>query len=255
MSDWLDPVRVGLDRRAKPIAVFIRDDDAGWADDRLYPLVDVVQGLELPVDVAAIPTAVSRALARELRRIVDASSGRVAVHQHGFAHVNHEPSGRMCEFGSSRPAAQQRDDIAAGRRKLEDMFGGPLANIFTPPWNRCTATTADVLVELGFDVLSRDASTPLFGISGLGELPVHIDWSGRRGISTGATALGQLIGHAIESATQPLGIMLHHAVMTPEERQLLRDLLALVSNHRMARVLSMLECFVEYCVNRSSGSE
>ena len=38
----------------------------------------------------------------------------VAVHQHGFAHENHEPQGRKCEFGPSRSRVAQRRDIAAG---------------------------------------------------------------------------------------------------------------------------------------------
>jgi predicted deacetylase len=254
MGDWLDPVRAGLDGRITPTMIFMRDDDAGWADEQLYQLLEIVQDRELPLDVAAIPAAVTPALARALSDAIDGMDGRVAVHQHGFSHVNHESTGRKSEFGPSRAEAQQRADIVAGRRKLEDAFGARLADIFTPPWNRCTETTANVLVELGFDLLSRDASAPAFGISGLGELPVDLDWSGRRGASVGPIAWGQSIGRAIASAAQPVGLMLHHAVMTDEDRRLLRELLAVVARHPMARVLSMLQCFVEDCLARSSGS-
>lgn len=253
MSEWLDPVRLGLDARATPITFFLRDDDAGWADEHLYELLHVVQSAGLPVDLAVIPTAVTPALARELGHAIDASDGRVAVHQHGFRHANHESTGRKCEFGPSRPLAQQREDIAAGRRKLEDAIGAPLANIFTPPWNRCTAATATALVELGCQLLSCDAGAPLFGIRELGELPVHLDWSGRHGVSTGAIAWGHSIGRAVESATQPVGIMLHHAVMTSEDRRLLADLLAVLAAHPMARVRPMLHCFLEHRDARSSS--
>ena len=55
--------------------VFLRDDDAGWADGRLLALLDVLSasspprpdpGRGVPVDVAVIPDAVGPALAREL---------------------------------------------------------------------------------------------------------------------------------------------------------------------------------------------
>ena len=45
------------------------------------------------------------------------------MHQHGYAHVNHEPEGRKCQFGASRSAAEQSDDIAAGRELLGSQAG------------------------------------------------------------------------------------------------------------------------------------
>jgi len=65
---WLEPVRDALDNAGAPVPVFIRDDDAGWDDERLIGLLDLLAGLELPVDLAAIPTEVGRALAREIGR-------------------------------------------------------------------------------------------------------------------------------------------------------------------------------------------
>jgi hypothetical protein len=251
---WLDPVRAALDGRSAAVTFFIRDDDAGWTNDRLFRLLDLARWHRLPIDVAAIPVATKASLAAELRRAAEESGGSVAVHQHGYSHVNHEATGRKCEFGESRSVERQRRDIVDGRRRLEDVLGTPLASIFTPPWNRCTVRTAAVLAELGYRLLSCDVSAPAFGVEGLGELPVRLDWSGRHGIRNGAAAWSTTIADAITAAAEPVGLMLHHAVMTTEDRRLLSELLTVIAAHPMARVRSMLDCHSDWRNPRSCGA-
>jgi len=228
MSAWLDPVRAALDAVPSRVAFFLRDDDAGWEDQKLCRLLDLVTYFHVAIDVAAIPTAISPSLAVELRAFLTAGTPFVAVHQHGFAHANHEPDGRNCEFGASRPRERQRQDLTEGRERLQDTLGRALPPIFTPPWNRCTRDTAECLVELGFQVLSRDLSAEPFGLAPLDELPVCLDWSGRRGAGIGAVYRGEAIARRIASG-QPVGIMLHHAVMTADDRRMLTDLLRLLT--------------------------
>src|SRR5262249_32889175 len=129
----VEPLRWALDALPAPVTFFFRDDDIGWDDDRLLDLLDILGHHSLPVDLAAPPAAISIDLARTLRARAEASPELVAVHQHGFAHVNHEPEGRKCEFGPSRSAADQRRDIDCGRRRLADVFGPIVQPIFTPP--------------------------------------------------------------------------------------------------------------------------
>jgi hypothetical protein len=239
---WLDPVRACLDRRPQPLTMFVRDDDAGWDDDRLFALLDVIEARALPIDLAAIPMAMTLALGRALAARAAASGGRITVHQHGYSHANHEPTGRKCEFGGSRTFAQQRDDIAEGRRRLADAVGGLERRLFTPPWNRCSAATAEALVELGFDVLSRDRTAAPLNQPKLRELPVHLDWTGRRGAAIGPAAWGRAIADAIAApAGDTVGLMLHHAVMSADDRQLLGGLLDLVAAHPSVAVKPMLE--------------
>jgi len=242
MGHWLDPVRGALDHVPSPVTLFVRDDDVGWSDERLYRLLDITRYLKVPIDLAAIPDAVGPTLARELRHAMAGADNIVSAHQHGFAHVNHEATGRKAEFGPSRPAARQRQDIAAGRMKLQDRLGVALPPIFTPPWNRCTATTAAALVELGFQLLSRNASAPALPEVGLEELPVHLDWSGRRGARRGAEGWGATIASCIAAADGPLGLELHHAAMAGDDRKLLSELLALFTTHENMRVRSMAQC-------------
>src|SRR5262249_26687005 len=175
-QNWLDPVSRALDALHHPAKIFFRDDDAGWSDERLFQLLDIFAKHGLPLDVAAIPMAVTSRVAQELCRRMTARPESIRVHQHGYAHVNHESAGKKCEFGSARDYFSQRSDIANGKSLLADLLGFAPEPIFTPPWNRCTTITARCLLELGFKVISRDAQAAPLGISGLIELPIEIDW-------------------------------------------------------------------------------
>jgi predicted deacetylase len=239
VSAWLDPLRRALDEAAHPVEVFFRDDDAGWAYDALRAVMDRFAAAGVPLDVAVIPAALTRRLTAELARRVADGGGLVALHQHGWAHTNHEPTGRSCEFGPSRSAADQRADVARGAAVLREAFGVVDAPVFVPPWNRCTATTASVLAELGLAVLSRDSTaTPLPG-STVPELPVTADWFGkRRGVRVDREGRGELLAAAARER-RPLGVMLHHAVMADPDLEDLGDLLRVVVASPAVRLRTM----------------
>jgi predicted deacetylase len=219
MVRWLDLVAAALDEAPAPVPVFFRDDDAGWATDRLRALVDRFERHGLSLDLAVIPQALRPGLARELR--ARAGDG-LALHQHGLAHVNHEPEGRKIEFGPSRSREAQRRDIEAGRRLLRERLGDAVEPIFTPPWNRCTAVTGLCLAELGFSVLSREARAEPLGIPELRELPVSLDWSR---LSPRAFA------ESFAAAAAPVGVMFHHAEMDDAEMDRADELLGLLAAH------------------------
>ncbi len=238
MSTWLTPLRAALDEADRPVTLFFRDDDAGWDDDRLDGLLDVFVRHAAPIDLAAIPTAMTARLARGLSRRPQALVG---IHQHGYAHANHERAGRSCEFGPGRSREAQLGDIAHGRALLRRRLGAQLQPIFTPPWNRCTSDTAECLVALGIDAISRDRTAGALAVPGLQELPVQVDWlARRRGERLGRAAVGeQLAARAREP--QPLGVMLHHAEMGADDLRALDELLGLVADHERARCRSMAE--------------
>jgi len=170
----------------------------------------------------------------------DRDGKAVHLHQHWGAHINHERTGRKCEFGASRSADQQREDIAAGRRRLCDLVGDRLEPIFTPPWNRCTDATVQCLLDLGFELLSRDV-TAATGAEPIDELPVTLDWTGRRGAAAGAFDWGIAIAESIRASRRPIGLMLHHAVMSSVDREMVGALLDLLTSHDAVRFASMLE--------------
>ena len=255
MTGWTDPVIAALERAPSVAEWFFRDDDAGWADARLSALVDVFDRGGTMLDLAAIPAAVSRELASSLRHLVQ--SGAVAVHQHGWAHVNHQPAGRRSEFGSARAPEDQLDDLRRGRALLSDLLYGAVLPVFTPPWNRCEDRTVSMLEEVGLTALSCDVTAPCRNLPGVAEVPVHVDWS-RCWREGGPSRLGTELCRAVdtlrspsaqgdgtgstqagEEALPPIGVMLHHAVMTDEELVALARLLGALSAHPTASLTSM----------------
>jgi hypothetical protein len=241
MTAWLDPLRQALDESDMPIDFFFRDDDVGWTNDEFRALLACFRGHSVPLDIAVIPAALTGEFADEICAIHDQAPALVGIHQHGFSHTNHEVLGRKCEFGISRTHQDQYRDIQLGRTKLEAMFGSALDPIFTPPWNRCTEITGKCLHELGFCVLSRDATAPPLEVSGLKELPISIDWLGKKnGERLSFQSLGTLIANTVQHK-QHVGIMLHHELMNADERELLDDLLFLLSTHRQAHCKLMAQ--------------
>jgi predicted deacetylase len=229
---WLDPVRAVLDDAAVPRPLFFRDDDAGWDDHRLFLLLDVFRREDVAVDVAVIPAALDRRAARELRaRHLD---GLLHLHQHGFVHVDHQPDGRKCEFGTARSADEQAGDLARGWAFLSERLRDAVEPVFTPPWNRCEQSTVDALAGLGFSVLSRDHTAAPLNVGAMREVPVTVDWcgrgtAGRWDLHERARRLAaSLAGH------RTTGVMLHHAVIDDDDRAAVAELVSLVGRHPTA---------------------
>jgi peptidoglycan/xylan/chitin deacetylase (PgdA/CDA1 family) len=234
-----DALMQALDRASAPVRFFIRDDDAGWDDDRLAALLDTTAAAGVPIDLAVIPDALTPGLNRQLQQRMDTQP--LGLHQHGCSHHNHEASGRKCEFGPSRPAQARQHDLQRGQRQLQRAFGARLDPIFTPPWNRCTDDTPAQLAALGFAALSRDAGAP--AQQALTELPIHTDWTREQRLAAeAATDASEKI--AVQMAryvggSHAVGLMLHHAVMDDDELAQLRALLQRWAAHPNARWVGM----------------
>jgi len=205
-----------LSERQAPVKVFFRNDDGGWADERLRELTNEFIEQDLPLDIAVIPDALSSESVDVIAALLDAGD-RVAIHQHGFSHVNHQVSGRSCEFGSDRNYEQQHRDIAAGQEKLANTFGTQVSPIFTPPWNRCTSDTAVALQSLGFQSLSRIINSEPIDRA-LPEKPVAVDWlKKRKGERLNTTELVDYISGLFNTDEEVIGVMLHHEHMDGRE--------------------------------------
>jgi hypothetical protein len=241
MHTGLSALLAALDAAPAPIRFFLRDDDAGWDDVSLMALLDRTERAEVPIDLAVIPKAADAMLAFKLCVRMNATPGLIGVHQHGYAHTNHEAVERKCEFGDARDADTQRKDLCEGRTQLLELFGTQLDPIFTPPWNRCSAATPTLLAELGFAALSRSRGAA--AQHALPELPVDVDWCKQRRLAAveGADGLEHI---ALELARRvqvggPVGLMLHHAEMNAPDLALLDTVLAATQHHPRARWLPM----------------
>ncbi len=235
---WLDEFNLALDQRELPIQFFFRNDDAGWADYRLFKLLDSFSKFEIPIDLAVIPQAIS-SQDKELYERVRASHGLIGVHQHGFSHNNHQIQGRKCEFGSDRSYTQQYLDIKLGKEMLIDHFGEQVDSIFTPPWNRCNQDTVNALIDLGFSTLSIDQTGKKLDYQKLQQLPIDIDWFKKhQGIRMNFIDIGQWIIQVLDKGER-VGVMLHHEAMDDTERDVLHQLLEIIYSHPMVECKRM----------------
>ena len=122
---------------------------------------------------------------------------------------------------------------------LARALGTRVEPVFTPPWNRCTAVTADVLADLGFAVLSRDSTATPLPEPRVREVPITVDWFGsRKGLRWTPYELADRMATAVRIGA-PVGIMLHHAVTDDGEFAALSALLALLTTHPSTRAISL----------------
>ena len=232
--DTLHTLLAALDAAPAPVAFFLRDDDAGWDDARLFALLDTTQSAGVPIDLAVIPQATSAALAASLYARKTSAPDLIGLHQHGFAHTNHEALERKCEFGRARSIDAQRSDLSAGRERLQGYFGAHLDPFFTPPWNRCSATTPALLAALGFSALSRSRGAE--PQQALPELPVDVDWCKQQrvarehGEADGSARIATELAQRV-TAGGPVGLMLHHAAMDDGDLALLATMLRATTRH------------------------
>lgn len=239
--DWVTPVRRALDERGTRLPMFVRDDDAGWADARLDALLHVAADAGCVVDLAVIPGTLDAARADWLLERWQRSAGRVRLHQHGWSHENHEPIGRKSEFGVSRPIEDIWLDLTRGRARMQAHLGEALDPVFTPPWNRCRTELGTLLLREGFTVLSRDRTAGTLDVPGLLECPVTVDWFAKeRGVRADREQWASRFGRAVREDAY-LGLMLHHAVTDADELKRIGALLGVLATHPQVRCLPLVQ--------------
>jgi predicted deacetylase len=134
-------------------------------------------------------------------------------HQHGRRHHNFEPAGKKQEFGPARSPEAIRASLVKGRDRLRHLQGDAFQPAFTPPWNRCSATTLSALLELGFPIVSRSRGSTPPAPAGLCEFSVNVDLHTRREPAPEASFASLLAELETALASGLVGIMLHHQRM------------------------------------------
>jgi hypothetical protein len=235
IEDW-KPVEAALDRAAaggRRIGFWLRDDDTVDVTPALDRLDRLCGRFAMPVLLAVIPAPAEPVLA-----------GWVAVRplftpcQHGFAHRNHAPPGaRAVELGG-RAKTLVFDELGAGRAKLLGLFGGRLAPILVPPWNRIDPDLVAHLPSLGFTALSTFGSAPSApGLAAVNADLDIIDWrAGRRGRSLDDIA--RRLVPLIDAATacgQGIGILTHHLAHDDAAWASLEECLRRLASHPAVR--------------------
>jgi hypothetical protein len=192
-----------------------RDDDATRQGPLLERLLEATGSV--PIALAVIPVLAEDSLAKRLTAH-NKGAGEALVLQHGYAHVNHAPSGtKKAEFGNHRPLDSMLDELATGRQRLEALFGENFEPILTPPWNRADDEVVRNMEQAGLQGLSR------FGPRGPDErdriVNTHIDiidWHGGRGFVGEQQALRAASAHLAARRAgaadqgEPTGLLTHH---------------------------------------------
>lgn len=219
----------------KRLELWLRDDDATAPSDQLDRLAALAERFDIPVLLASIPLLAQERLAKRLE-----TAPLLRPCQHGVWHRNHAPAGeKKSEFGLHRPVPDILAEIAAGRQRLQELFGSTVLPVFVPPWNRIHSEVAAELPGLGFAGLSCFRRFVL-GPAG-GPIIVNtdldlIDWhNGRVGRQPGHLLAEMVQTLAIRrtspKSSQPFGLLLHHHDHDNTAWDFLTNLLERLSGH------------------------
>lgn len=228
-----------------------RDDDAALPDpalDRLLGLCHASLG-HVSLALAVIPKTVHGEAAEAIL-----AHDSVTVIQHGYAHQNHAAEGeRKSEFGDNRDVRAALDELAFGRRRLADLFGGRFAPILAPPWNRLAGSLISRLGSVGLSGLStygpRAAAKPACDLVQVNSHIDVIDWRGSRGFVGEDIALGLAIGHlkarrtAAADGAEPTGLLSHHLAHDAPTWRFIEAFIAATGRHEAARWLAVGDAF------------
>ena len=232
MSDDWDAARGALDAAAaegRTVHIWLRDDDCVAPTPALERLVALCDAVSLPILLAVIPEPAEAGLAPWL-----AAHPSVTFCQHGLAHRNHALSGERARELGGRSVAAVLDDLARGRERMRDLFGGALADVLVPPWNRIDDAVIPHLASAGYSALSCFAPTP--DPSPLPRLDCDLDIVDWRGGRVGRP-LGDLAGKVagIVARQDRLGILTHHLAHDDAAWTALGAMLDGLAAHRAVR--------------------
>lgn len=222
----------------KQVTVFFRADDIGLVDEEFTRMMELFRRYSVPLCLAAVPKWITLERWQAMARF-SPEKDLWCWHQHGYGHVNHEHVEKKNEFGAARLKDEIRRDLQAGRERLVEIMGNTCCPVFTPPWNRCSHTTLQMLSGLGFAAVSRSiGGEPK---ADLPDLYVNVD------LHTGKeTVLSLAMEHLLRDWRQGiesgrLGIMLHHLWMNNRSFIFLERLLQILRSQKGVTFCSFRE--------------
>lgn len=217
-----------------------RDDDAQDVSERLKKMLGVARSFDVTIGLSVIPAKLKTRLIDVLEH---AREAQVLVH--GFAHENHaRPGQAKRELGGTRTLEEIVSDVTRGQALLRDAFGKRVLPVLVPPWNRIAPSALAQLPRLGFRGVStwkpRLSAKPAPGLT---EVNTHldlIDWRRGRVIKDERSVAGLLLRKLRwrrarrQRATEPLGLLTHHAYWTSAKERVIVRLLETTRNHPAA---------------------
>ena len=220
------------ERKSPESIVFFRADDVAVPGKGFTQLMELFARRRTPLSLAVVPAWLSGPRWRRLRPFPQGRSSQWCWHQHGWRHINHEPTGKKLEFGPNRTAAQIKSDLIRGRRRLEALMGEDFYPVFTPPWNRCDLSTLILLKELGYHAVSSFGGSRPRPPDPLPDFHVNVDLHTRREQAPVSGWNGLFIDLKRALLSGFCGIMIHHQRMNQAAFEFLEVLLGVFSGCR-----------------------
>ncbi len=197
-----------------------RDDDARTVTPQLRRLLVHATRADVPLCLAVIPKDLDQALCE-----VVAPYPRIAILQHGFAHLNAAGS-PPAEFSPADEPAVVAGRLAEGWARLEG-FRRRLP-VYVPPWNTLTPNVVTALAKSGHRAVSAwgEMSRPA-------RVDAHLDlmrWRGAPRFAGRERVLGRLTGllawrRRLGLWPEPIGLLTHHLAHDEEAWRFLEELL------------------------------
>jgi peptidoglycan/xylan/chitin deacetylase (PgdA/CDA1 family) len=218
--------------------IFFRADDVAVPGKNFARLMNIFRRHRVPLCLAVVPAWLTGRRWQYLKGLGAKESSLWCWHQHGWRHVNHEIDGKKQEFGASRSRLDIKRDIVQGKRRLEDLMEAEFFPVFTPPWNRCSFSTLQLLRDLGYAAVSRSQGSRPMIAGELTDFFVNVDLHTRkeRDPALGWRNLFNELQQAI--ASDRCGIMIHHQRMNAEAFDFLEMLIGILVKHRELQLVS-----------------
>jgi len=233
-----------------PAELWWRDDDAAEPEIALDTLINLTEEHHAPCGLAVIPAKADA----PLRKFI-AGTSYIWVLQHGYAHINHAPSGAGAwELGLHRPTTVILDELRDGKVKLEQLFNDRFVPVIVPPWNKIDPELYPSLVAMGFRGVStsykRNRPVPP---QGLFVADAHCDLLSWKDKERGAKFAGadkcvdHLVSHLSAKRkgrahpTEPTCVLSHHLEMDDEAWTFLKALLITISAHTASKWVSPID--------------
>lgn len=218
--------------------IWWRNDDTGDVIPPFRRLMEVVRRRRLPLALGVTPAYATRAMADAV-----ASVEGMYVIQHGYAHTNHAPAGKLeCELNGTRPQAVVEDELRRGMKRLRDLFGARFVPVLAPPWYCLPPALTARLPELGYTGISlshaRKRRSP---VAGLVEANGHVEvinWkTSPPSCNQTAVNVGYILVHlsgkrrGIFDPTEPTGLVTHHHALDERCWTFLEELFDRLGRH------------------------
>lgn len=247
--DWSD-LDAEFDRWAsagRSATLWWRDDDAARPTPALERLIGLARDNRAIVHLAVIPALLAPELAPLLGR-----EPFVRVLQHGYAHIDHAPSGAgSWELGSHRPRDVILAELSEGRRILNEAAGKHFLPVLVPPWTRIDEDLVAHITEAGLTALSLEgARQRRFAAPDVQNLNAHCDpikWKGGPRFTGTGKALDEIVKHlsarrtGTADACEPTGLCTHHLDHDAGTWAFVERLVATVAAHPAARWIDLAE--------------